>query len=163
MKSNLLTVVFISGFIIGCNNNEQSKNVEGKWIKGDKNEQIETIETHFQGFGKAMWEVSYRFKELYVAGENENWGYADHHIHELQEAIELGLERRPEHKRAATQFLTVSIPEMKQAIEQSNKDLFDDKYEAMRQSCNACHVIRNHEYIKVKTPTEYYSIVGKAD
>lgn len=157
-------LVLLSGLIVSCNKKSDDKEpVEGKWIKGDETEQVEIIEDHFQGFGKAMWEVSYRFKELYVAGENENWGYAEHHVHEMEEAIELGLERRPEHTEAASQFLTVSIPEINKAIEENNKVLFDEKYEAMRQSCNACHVMRDHEYIKVKTPTEYYSIVGKAD
>lgn len=161
-----LPLLFISALCtIGCNQNQEAgkETTQGEWITGDESEQLETIEDHFQGFGKAMWEVSYRYKELYVAGQNENWGYAEHHVHEMEEAIELGLERRPKHKEAATQFLTVSIPEINKAIEEKNKALFEEKYEAMRQSCNACHVMRDHEFINVKTPTDYYSVVGKAD
>lgn len=162
MKYLILFTLIISA--VSCSKTKEEKKIpEGKWITGDKTEQLETIEDHFQGFGKAMWEVGYRYKELYVAGENENWDYAEHHLEEMEEAILLGLERRPKHKEDATQFLTVSIPEINKAIEEKNKALFDDKYEAMRQSCNACHVMRDHGYIKVKTPTDYYSSIGKAD
>jgi len=161
----LVFTLFILTLFWSCNQpqQEQKDRPQGEWITGSETEQLETIENHFQGFGKAMWEVGYRYKELYVAGENENWGYAEHHIEELEEAIELGLERRPKHKQAATQFLTVAIPEINKAIQEKNKALFDEKYEELRQSCNACHVMTNHEFIKIKTPSDYYSVVGKAD
>lgn len=151
-------IVSLIGLFISCNKAEQP---QGEWIKGSAEEQLETIEEHFQGFGKAMWEVSYRYKEMYVAGMDGNWEYAEHHIEELEEAIELGLERRPKHAAAAEHFLNVALPNMEKAIEAKNKDLFEEKFEELRVSCIACHMMRDHGYIKVKTPRDYYSVVGK--
>lgn len=153
-----IVLISLMSFLVSCENSEKQ---QGEWIKGSKQKQLETIEEHFQGFGKAMWEVSYRYKELYVAGMDENWEYAEHHIEELEEAIELGLQRRPKHEAAAEHFLKVAIPNMEKAIEKKNKDLFEEKFEELRVSCNACHMMRNHAFIKVKTPREYYSVVGK--
>lgn len=148
---------FVS-ILLSCSN---PTNPQGEWIKGPQEEQLETIEEHFQGFGKAMWEVSYRYKELYAAGMDGNWEYAVHHIEELEEAIALGLQRRPKHAAAAEHFLTVALPHMEKAIEARNKQVFQEKFEELRVSCNACHMMRDHAYIKVKTPRDYYSVVGE--
>ena len=160
MKKILVGLSVIAFFSCG-QQTPSTEPAQGEWITGTEENQLEKIEEHFQGFGKAMWEVSYRYKELYVAGKNKNWGYAEHHIEEMEEAIELGLERRPKHKEAAEHFLNVALPEMGKAIAAEDADLFEEKYEQMRISCNACHVMRDHAYIKVKTPKDYYSVVGE--
>ncbi len=160
-----ISLLLVSFLFLACVQNSSTDNkveeVQGEWIKGDADEKLEIIEEHFQGFGKAMWEVSYRYKELYVAGMDENWEYAEHHVEEMEEAIELGLQRRPKHAKASEHFLQVAIPEIEKAIEAKNRDLFEEKFEELRQSCNACHMMRDHEFIKIKTPKDYYSVVGE--
>lgn len=145
------------GFAVACQSPQEP--VQGDWITGTEEEKLEKTEEHFQGFGKAMWEVSYRYKELYTAGKNQNWGYAAHHIEELEEAIELGLERRPEHAASAEIFLTVALPELEKAIHKKDSIAFFEKYEQLRVNCNACHQRRDHEYIKVRIPEYYQSVV----
>ncbi len=153
---NLLTICCIVA-LYACQPPQEP--VQGDWITGTEEEKLEKIEDHFQGFGKAMWEVSYRYKELYAAGKNKNWEYAEHHIEEIEEAIELGLERRPKHAEASEHFLNVALPELEKAIQDRDSILFFEKYEQMRVSCNACHQMRDHGFIKVKTPEFYESIV----
>lgn len=160
MKKTILGIGLLALF--SCvQETEKPTSVEGEWIKGTEEEKIETIEEHFQGFGKAMWEVGYRYKELYVAGKNENWEYAEHHIEEMEEALKLGLERRPKHASAAVSFLNDALPKMAKAIEAKNQDIFFENYEQMRVSCNNCHKMRDHAFIHVTTPTDYYSAIGE--
>ena len=154
--NKLLTITGVF-LLFACQPPQES--VQGDWITGTEEEKLEKIEEHFQGFGKAMWEVSYRYKELYTAGKNQNWEYAEHHVEELEEAIELGLERRPKHAEAAEHFLNVALPELEKAIAKKDSISFFEKYEQMRVSCNACHQMRDHGFIKVKTPEFYQSIV----
>ena len=62
-----------------CGKN-QEQNAQGKWIKGTEQEKLETIENQFRGFDMAMVETGYRYQELYWAGQDENWEYADYQI-----------------------------------------------------------------------------------
>lgn len=162
MKKVVLSLSVLALFSCG-QQTPSAEPTQGEWITGTDEEQLEKIEDHFQGFGKAMWEVSYRYKELYSAGKNQNWGYAEHHVEEMEEAIELGLERRPKHAEAAEHFLNVALPNMAKAIEAKDQDVFFENFEQMRVSCNACHVMREHAFIKVRTPKDYYSVVGEEE
>ncbi|MGM0634754.1 MAG: hypothetical protein ACQESK_01715 [Bacteroidota bacterium] len=166
MKNIVILAIFAVA-LVACDKNSEKSNssktekqtVEGQWVKGDDQKRVEIIEEQFQGFGRAMWEISYRYKELYAAGKDENWGYANHHLEEMEEALELGLQRRPEHASAAEQFLDEAMPQLKKAIETKDKELYFEKYEEMRVSCNACHQLREHQYIQITTPENYESVV----
>ncbi|HEY7751083.1 MAG TPA: hypothetical protein VH917_02235, partial [Ignavibacteriaceae bacterium] len=80
----------------GC----ESKNEKLTWLSSDEDSAFIQIERHFRGFDMAMKEVGYRYNELYFAGVDENWGYAQYHLEKINTAIENGLEKRP--KRAAS-------------------------------------------------------------
>lgn len=71
-----LTFLFILSFFSACNQKQEA--VQGQWIKGNEQEKLETIENQFRGFDMAMVETGYRYQELYWAGQDENWEYADH-------------------------------------------------------------------------------------
>ncbi|EIM78107.1 hypothetical protein A3SI_04922 [Nitritalea halalkaliphila LW7] len=82
------------------------------WLSGTTEEKFEEVAEQLQGFSTTMVEVSYRYSELYWAAMDENWGYAEHQLEHLEEAIELGLKRRPLRAASAEDFMEVNIPEM---------------------------------------------------
>jgi hypothetical protein len=86
-----------------CGNN-QEQNAQGKWINGTEQEKLETIENQFRGFDMAIIETGYRYQELYWAGQDENWDYADYQIEKIRKAIENGLERRPKRAKSSEHF-----------------------------------------------------------
>ena len=73
-----LTFLFILSFFSACNQKQEA--VQGQWIKGNEQEKLETIENQFRGFDMAMVETGYRYQELYWAGQDENWEYADYQL-----------------------------------------------------------------------------------
>ena len=109
-----LTFLFILSFLLACNQKQEA--AQGQWIKGNEQEKLETIENQFRGFDMAMVETGYRYQELYWAGQDENWEYADYQLEKIQKAIENGLERRPKRTSSAQHFLTVTLPQMKEAL-----------------------------------------------
>src|SRR5690554_4201452 len=98
-------------FLMSCGENHT---VQGEWIKGTKEDQMEIIEEQFGGFSQTMTEIAYRYQELYWAGQDENWEFADYQLEHIDEALEAGLVRRPEREKAAEHFITFSIPQMEE-------------------------------------------------
>src|SRR5690606_15846238 len=74
----------------------------------------------FRGFDNAMVETGYRYQELYWAGQDENWEYADYQLEKIKIAIENGLERRPKRAKSAEHLLTSVLPEMKKLLQSRN-------------------------------------------
>ncbi|HMU04502.1 MAG TPA: hypothetical protein PJ990_12805, partial [Saprospiraceae bacterium] len=99
-----LTFVFILFLLTSCH--QKNEKVTGDWIIGTEADRIKTIEKQFRGFDNAMVETGYRYQELYWAGHDENWQYADYQLEKIKIAIEYGLERRPKRAKSAEHFVT---------------------------------------------------------
>ena len=131
MRLLLLTTCLL--FLVSCadvkiEQEQEHEVVQGEWIKGTEEEKLEIIEEQLGGFGTAMVEVAYRYQELYWAGQDENWEYADYQLEHIEEAMEAGFVRRPSRERASEHFMTYTIVEMENAIESEDKDIFNEKF-----------------------------------
>ena len=84
--SCVLCVVFS---LVSCGGVEKNdgKLPDGEWVSGSDSEKIKAVERQFRGFDMAMVETGYRFQELYWAGSDENWDYADYQVEKLRKAI----------------------------------------------------------------------------
>lgn len=143
-----------------CGNN-QEQNVQGKWIKGTEQEKLKSIENQFRGFDMAMVETGYRYQELYWAGQDENWEYADYQIEKIRKAIENGLERRPKRAKSAEHFLTVALPEMEKALEKRGTVVFNKNFQMLTNSCISCHATEKVPHFTVKKPLYRQSPIRK--
>lgn len=162
MKFIIKTTILISlYFLTSCNKKEAYQPVQGQWIKGTEKEKLNTIETQFRGFDKAMVEVGYRYQELYWAGQDENWEYANYQLQKINKAIKLGLQRRPRRTASAENFLTYVIPEVKKSIQQKDAKLFNENFKMMRTNCTACHAAEKIPSFTVRIPTDRQSPIGK--
>jgi hypothetical protein len=122
------------------------------WLTGNLEEKLETITDHLRGFDMAMVETGYRHVELYWAGQDENWAYAEYQVEKLQLAIERGLERRPARAESAQQYLELALPEMENAVKERDKELFNRTFETFTESCNACHHSEQVPHFNVQIP-----------
>jgi hypothetical protein len=112
------------------------------------------IERQLRGWETTMAEVSYRYSEMYWGGVDGNWDYAAHMAEELQKAMELGLERRPQYrKNAESLFLKATLPQVGDAIKKKDQALFKQRIESLRASCTACHTAEKHAFIKIAVPS----------
>lgn len=101
-----------------------------------------------------MAEVAYRYTEMYWGGVDGNWDYAAHMQEELRKALELGLERRPQYRASAENFLLkTTLPQMGEAIKKKDPALFKQRIDALRAGCTACHAAEKHAFIKIAVPT----------
>jgi len=146
-------------FLSACNQKQEA--VQGQWIKGNAKKKLETIESQFRGFDMAMVETGYRYQELFWAGQDQNWEYADYQLEKIQKAIENGLERRPRRAQSAQHFLTVTVPQMKEALNKRNKIIFNENFQLLTNSCVSCHAMEKVPFFTVKTPTERQSPIRK--
>ena len=116
----LLMIVFAA--MSGCRDSpsEPRPSGEGGWLKGTTDEKFDTVAKQLRGFDMAMVETGYRYVELYWAGYDGNWGYADYQAKKIRVAIENGLERRPKRAESAQAFLTQALPLVEESIAQKN-------------------------------------------
>lgn len=157
MKFSIYVMIAILFF--SCN--EKGSKAQGEWIKGTDNEQIKTIEKQFRGFDNAMVETGYRYQELYWAGQDENWEYANYQLEKIKIAIENGLERRPKRVKSAEHFLNFVLPEMKKSLESKDTVIFNKEYKTLTINCNSCHAMEKVPFFNVQTPTERQSPIKK--
>jgi hypothetical protein len=153
----LFSIIFLSTFLFSCS--EKESNNDQEWLRGTSDEKISQVATHLRGFDIAMAEVGYRYKELYFAGETENWDYASYQIDKIQRVIELAAERRPARKESADLFVNNTIPQVKEAIAQKDKAIFIERMQSLTTGCNSCHQLEGYEFIVVEEATSKSSPV----
>ncbi|MDX5479769.1 MAG: hypothetical protein LPJ98_15085, partial [Cyclobacteriaceae bacterium] len=90
--------------------------------------------------------------ELYWAAMDENWGYADHQIEHIIEALEDGLKRRPERMESAESFMKETLPYMEDLIKQEDQETFLKGFQTLTSACNACHSKEGESDIMIQIP-----------
>lgn len=158
MKRLVLMISALSIFS-SCGHNEPQ--AQGEWIKGTEEQEIKIIEKQFRGFDNAMVETGYRYQELYWAGKDENWDYAKYQLEKIKLAIENGLQRRPKREKSAEHFLSTTLPDMLQVIENKDTVAFNKNFFVLTTSCNNCHAMENVPFFTIKTPLERRSPIRK--
>ncbi len=132
---------------------------EAAWLGDSKQEVIDNIENQFQGFSRAMVETGYRYQELYWAGQDENWEYAEYQREHIEEALEDGFVRRPDREASSQQFMSVALPEMEQVIADGDQDAFLESYTRLTASCNTCHAMEEVAFMVVKIPENRTTVI----
>ncbi|MBI1728034.1 MAG: hypothetical protein HYR50_12280 [Candidatus Rokubacteria bacterium] len=146
----LAVIVFALGGGIG---NAQGPKPGGWLGKLPAEKQIEAIDRQLRGFDMAMFEVNYRYTEMYFGAIEGNWDYALYTGEKIAWAIENGFERRPKRRaNAEAIFLKGAYPPVIDAIKKKDPALFKERFDALRAACNACHAAEAVAFIKVGIP-----------
>jgi hypothetical protein len=156
-------IIFFSTALLllsACRQNNQYEASDG-WLTGSNQERFDKVANHLGGFGKAMWEVDYRFHEIYWAGNDRNWEYALHQVKEMEETIDNGLERRPERAASAQQFMTTALPAIEEAIVSTDPELFERNFQLLMSNCNSCHALEEMPFMTVRAPLERRSSIRR--
>ena len=150
--------IFIFGaflFLSSCNQSHEEKSTNvglDDWLEGTSEEKFEEVAHQLGGFSRTMVEVGYRYSELYWAGIDENWGYADHQIEHIIEAMEDGLKRRPVRVESAKDFMEETLPYMEELLENKDKEEFLKGFQVFTSACNACHAKEGESAIMIQIP-----------
>jgi hypothetical protein len=136
-----------------CGGPQATPSGQDGWLNGTPDEKFEMVAGQLRGFDMAMVETGYRYQQLYWAGEDQNWGYADYQLQKIRTAIESGIERRPRRAASSKTFLSSTMPAMGEAIERKSQILFRERFAEFTAACNACHAAEKVEFARVVTPT----------
>lgn len=136
-----------------------TEDVDYRWMPDDDAQKFAEIERQFAGFSATMEEVGYRYTELYWAGDDRNWDYADYQLEKLKAAIERGIDRRPARADSARDFLDDDAPPLREAIDEEDDELFDERIDEFTASCNTCHAREAVPFIRVQPPEHRLSPV----
>ncbi len=129
------------------------------WLTGSSEEKFDTVADQLRGFDVAMWEVGYRYNELYWAGQDENWPYAEYHAEKIRTAMEQGFERRPAREASAEEFMNEDLPGVKEAINAEDPELFEERMEVLTNSCNICHALEEVPFMQVRLPSVRSTVI----
>jgi len=153
MRTQVLIILIVLSGLIACNNQEKtySSGTDG-WLSGTQEEKFDEVANQFGGFSRTMVEVAYRYSELYWAGQDENWDYADHQLEHLLEVLEDGLKRRPARAESAQDFINHSVPELEDLIIKEDKEAFLQGFRSFTTACNSCHAKEGESFIVIREP-----------
>jgi hypothetical protein len=135
-----------------------SKGDEGAWLKGSVDDRFAQVAKHLRGFDVAMAETGYRYVELYWAGTEGNWRYAEYQLAKIRTAIANGVERRPRRAQSA-RMLDGALEEVSQAVGKRDRGAFASAFGTLTATCNACHQAEGVAFMTVRVPTHPLSPV----
>ena len=127
----------------------------GGWLGSlPPDKQIEAIDRQLRGFDMAMFEVNYRYTEMYFGAIEGNWEYALYTGEKIAWALANGFERRPKRRaNGEAIFLKGAYPPIIDAIKKKDVALFKQRFDALRAACNACHAAEGVPFIRVGIPS----------
>lgn len=149
-KAAWLVLTFVLFAAIGCRNDIPAKS----WIQGSHNERWAAVAKHLRGLDVAMVEIGYRYQELYWAGIDGNWEYADYQRTKMKLALENALERRPKRRASAEELFFAPLGEMSRGVAAKEHDGFEKAFAELTEACNACHVAEGVASFRVETPAD---------
>lgn len=132
---------------------------EGAWLTGDVDERFTLVAKHLRGFDVAMVETGYRYVELYWAGTDRNWSYAEYQVGKIRTAVANGVERRPRRAPSA-RMLDGALDLVSQAIRSRDPTAFAASFGTLTATCNACHQAEGVGFMTVRVPTQRLSPVN---
>ncbi|MFN2395427.1 MAG: hypothetical protein ABR597_07040 [Bacteroidales bacterium] len=157
---SLVSMLVLSGMLFQACQQAPQESYETEWLGETKQEIVNNLEEQFQGFSRTMREVSYRYAELYWAGMDENWEYAEYQREHITEAMEQGFVRRPEREASAQQFTTAALPEIEEIINSGDKERFLGSFTRLSASCNTCHAMEEVSFMTIIIPETRHSVVS---
>jgi len=154
MKGKWIIVALLTLFVVGCNQKPATKEEkkDGDWLsEGSVDERFAKVSRQLRGFDTAMVEVGYRYVELFWAGREQNWDYANYLTEKMGVAIRNGIERRPK-RGSSAQMIFPSLEKLKRATSEKNIQKFNQSYSRLTITCNACHHAEKVNFIHVAPP-----------
>ncbi len=155
----IVFTALMAAIIISACQTTSEQSYETRWAGETIEEIVASIENQIGGFDQTMMETGYRYKELYWAGMDSNWEYAEYQLEEMLGSLEKGFVRRPEREASAGQFVNTAAPQLMATIASGNKQAFMGSFNRFAASCNTCHGMEDVAFIQVIIPEQRTSVI----
>jgi hypothetical protein len=111
------------------------------------------------GLGEIMTLQQMRHLKLWFAGEARNWDLAVYELDELKEGFEDIGKYYPTKDDVPLAPMVAAItqkevPALEKAIAAKNGKAFASAFDALTQTCNACHQVSKKEFIAIRGPKQ---------
>lgn len=114
----------------------------------DDTERFRRIQIYAGGTHEQMWQVGYRYEQIYQAIIDENWALGEHHWGKLRDVLNVALMKRPNRTPNAEAILLDSTWQpLYDALKAENVKQARQAFLAARGSCMACHISERMEFL----------------
>lgn len=114
---------------------------------GDE-ERFRRIQIYAGGTYEQMWQIGYRYEQIYRAIVDENWELAGHHWVKLRAVLNVALMKRPNRTpNAEAMFLDTSWEKLNEALAANDASASRNAFLIQRDACMACHVAEEMPFL----------------
>ncbi|MBI5936267.1 MAG: hypothetical protein HY850_00295 [Betaproteobacteria bacterium] len=123
---------------------KQTKPPSNNWLldANDDTERFRRLQVAMSGTDVPMWEITYRYEELYVAIQKNNWEMGVYHWDKVRDRMNTSGMKRPARTRNIEgMFLDSGVwQSMRDALTAKSPEKMREQFLTVRKVCMACHV-----------------------
>jgi hypothetical protein len=112
------------------------------------------------GLGEFMTATQMRHSKLWFAGQAGNWALASYELDEIKEGFADITRFHPTHpgspvpiREILPKLMAAPLARLQVAIRSQNPDKFDEAFDSLTASCNACHQAENFGFNVITRPS----------
>ena len=114
----------------------------------DADERFRRLQIYAGGTDQQMWQIGYRYEQVYQAITDEHWELGTHHWGKLRNVFNVALMQRPNRTpNAEDLFLDDTWQLLAAALEAGDAAAAHEAFLQERQACLSCHVAEGFEFI----------------
>jgi hypothetical protein len=126
---------------------KQTKPPSNNWLldANDDAERFRRLQVVMSGTDIPMWEIGYRYEELYVAIQKNNPEMGIYHWDKLRDRMNVsGMKRPARTQNIEGMFLESGVwQSMRDALTSKSPERMRSEFKTVREVCMACHVAEN--------------------
>ncbi len=125
-----------------------AEDTHNDWRKtGNNEDKLNNVVKVIPSTADIMFQMGERYRNLYWAGKQGKWEFAQYQIEEIQSLIKKLIITRPQRASTARTFLNNAFTGFEEAVEQKNWSQFKTAFGQMREHCMICHRQNEHAFI----------------
>jgi hypothetical protein len=132
----------------------QDKPPSGSWLLDARTdeERFRRLQVYSGGTDQQMWQMGYRYEQVYHAIVDQNWQLGAYHWGKLRDVFNVALMKRPNRTpNAEAMFLNNEWRLLDEALKAGDAGAVQKTFLAERQACIACHVAEGMSFLN-QTP-----------
>ena len=132
----------------------QDKPPSGNWLLDARTdeERFRRLQVYSGGTDQQMWQMGYRYEQVYRAIVDQNWELGAYHWGKLRDVFNVALMKRPNRTpNGEAMFLSNEWRLLDDALKAGDASAARKAFVAERQACIACHVAEGMAFLN-ETP-----------
>lgn len=135
-----------------CQSDHSQEKINQLTAKVDSLQNSQSV-SYKPGLGTLMNSIQVHHLKLWKSGIAENWELVNFELHELEERFE-DIEKYHSGHPEINQLKMIFPPieELEKVAKEKDKSKFNNAFETLTATCNSCHQLNEHPFIRITTP-----------